>query len=136
MEIDADGELRLLNVCVRCGFIEVGGSSAVSANGKVTEGDIDALGVDPSAGVSDCGNKAPPVRIAAGPGSFDERGMCDGLGHANSIGVGHRAMDVKFDDVRYTLAISNHLAGKRGAHLGERGGKLAVTQADARTACA
>ena len=46
VEIDGDGELRLLNVGV-CGvLVELRGSAAVAADGKLAEGDVDAFGID------------------------------------------------------------------------------------------
>src|SRR6185503_2375803 len=94
MKVDIDGELGLLDVGVSCGLVELVGTSAVAADWKFAECDVDALRVNLRAGVSDGGHQAAPVGIATGPCSFDKRRMSNRLGHTDRIGVGDSAVDV------------------------------------------
>ena len=112
VKIDDDGELGLLNVGV-CGVFVVRGSSAsIAADGEFAEGDVDGFGIDLRAGVADGGHEASPIGIAAGPRGFDERGMGDGFGNTQGIGVGGCTVDAKFDDVRDAFAVGHDLAGE------------------------
>src|SRR5690349_16959598 len=73
MKIDANGELRLLDIGVCGGLVEIGSATAIPTDWQIAEGDVDALWVNLSAGVSDSSDEATPVGIAAGPGGFDQR---------------------------------------------------------------
>ena len=43
MEVDDDGELRLLDVGVGGGFVEFRGAASIAADRQVAEGDVDAV---------------------------------------------------------------------------------------------
>ncbi len=118
------------DVGVGGGLVEAGGAAAVTADGQAAEPDVDAVGVDLGAGVTDGGDETAPVGIGAGPGGFDERRMGDGFGDAKSIGIRCRSFDVQFDDVSDAFAVGDDLSGERGADLGEGGGELGVIGAD------
>ena len=98
----------------------------MAADGQDAEVDIDAIGIDLSAGVADGGDEASPVGIGAGPGGFDQRRVGDGLGDAERVGVGCRAFDVQFDNMGDALAVGDDLAREGGADLGEGVGKSGV----------
>ena len=62
--------------------------------------------------------------------------MGDGLGDAEGIGVGGRAVDAEFNNVRDAFAVGDNLPGERGADVGERGSKCVVAGPDPGAACA
>ena len=112
------------------GFIVTGGAAAIAADGQIAEGDVDAVGIDLRAGVADGGDEASPVRIAAGPRGFYQRGMGDGFGDAQGVGIAGGAVDAQFDNMGDTFAVGDDLPRERSADLGERGGEVRIAGAD------
>ena len=88
--MDGDGKLTLRNVDVRGGLVELRGAASVAANRQRAKSDVNAVWIDPCAGVADGCDKPAPVGIAAGPGCLDQRRVGDSLGYRERIGVGCR----------------------------------------------
>jgi len=80
VQANGDREFGLGDVVVRSGLVEAGGAASVAANGEVAEVDVDGVGIDGGAGVTNGGHEASPVGIGAGPGGFYKRRMGDGFG--------------------------------------------------------
>jgi len=134
MELDGDGELALGDVVVCGGLVEAGGAATVAADGERAEVNVDAVGVDGCAGVTDGGHEAAPIGIASCPCGLDEGRVSNGLRDLDGIGVGGCAFDVEFDDVRDAFSVGNNLASERCADLGEGGGERGIARADGNAA--
>ena len=91
MQLNGDGELLLGDVGVSSGLIEVRGASAIAADGEIAEPDVDALGVYLRAGVTDGRDQTAPIRVAASPGGFDQRRMCNRLGDFERLSIRSRS---------------------------------------------
>jgi hypothetical protein len=87
MQLNVDGELRLRDVLMRRGFIELRRATAVAAYLQIAEANVDAVGIDLRAGVADCGNQPAPVGISAGPGSLHQRRVRDSLGNLQRVRI-------------------------------------------------
>ena len=130
VELDGDRKLRLRDIGVGGGLVELRGATAIAADGQFAKADVDALGVDLRAGVADGRHQTAPVGVAAGPGGLDQRRMGDGLGNLERVRICGRSLDAQLHNMRDALAVGHNLAGQRGADLGQGGGKRCVFRAD------
>src|SRR6516225_5797646 len=107
-------------------FVELCGATTVAADGQLAKPDINGLRVDLRAGVTDCGDQSSPIRIATGPGRFDQRRVRDRFGDADSLGSRSGTVDAQFDNMRDAFAIGDDLACKGRTDMLQRLRKWSV----------
>ncbi len=109
VEMDGNGEFTLRNIGVGRGFVELNGAAAIAADRVFTKRDIDAIGIDLRAGVTDGGGKRPQLGSQPAQAVLT-RGEC-AIAFATrsaSASLG-RALNVQFDHVGDSLAVSDDL---------------------------
>lgn len=130
IQLDTDGDFRLLHDPGALLFGVAVGTAALAGNADIIQVDVNQLHIqilDP--GIADGREDTPPVRVRGKQGGLDQRRMGDCVGHIQALVAVATAVDLNGDELGRAFTVAHDELGQFAHHCIDRLRQGSVFQA-------